>query len=265
MVASQPTFKRLRDEDGHRYYQFDTPGSRPLPSVTSVLTVIAKPALMAWSRNTALESMRLRLLEHEGQVLTREVLGRAAEEARLHPTNVQNRAAQHGARGHEAFEHVVRGTQPRPDVPPELAGAVHSFERWWGGSGFQLASAELVVRSERYGYAGQCDAVAVRPAASVTAAHLPPSEGVALAVLDWKTSNAIYTEYALQVSAYAKALEEMCEHALPVHEAWVVRIGKQGNGADFEARRVTDVEQAFLTFRAALYLFNQRGNELFTE
>ncbi len=30
-----------------------------------------------------------------------------------------------------------------------------------------------------------------------------------MVALDWKTSNGIYPEYALQVAAYAKALEEM--------------------------------------------------------
>jgi hypothetical protein len=42
-----------------------------------------------------------------------------------------------------------------------------------------------------------------------------------IVVLDWKTSNAFHSEYAMQIAAYTKAYEEMFQ--LPVHTASIVR------------------------------------------
>ena len=79
-----------------------------------------------------------------------------------------------------------------------------------------------------------------------------------LVALDWKTSNGIYLEYALQVAAYAKALEEMTGEK--VHEAWTVRLGKRT--PEFEAKKVEDIETAFIAFRAALYLWKSLRQDL---
>ena len=40
-----------------------------------------------------------------------------------------------------------------------------------------------------------------------------------MALVDWKTGNGIYNEYALQLAAYAFAFEEM--ERIPVTELWV--------------------------------------------
>lgn len=81
--------------------------------------------------------------------------------------------------------------------------------------------------------------------------------GNALVVVGWKTSNGLYRD-ALEVAAYAKALEEMTGQ--PVKEAWAVRFGKKA--PEFEARRVLDLEDAFIAFRAALYLWKAMRREL---
>src|SRR5688500_535091 len=87
-----------------------------------------------------------------------------------------------------------------------------------------------------------------------------------LVIFDWKTSNSLYAQYALQVAAYAKAFEE-CHQTEPVAEgtndlhaveptclrtltnamlrwlnraAWVVRFDKKKGGV--EAKRVKNME-----------------------
>jgi hypothetical protein len=95
----------------------------------------------------------------------------------------------------------------------------------------------MMVYSAKYKYAGAMDAVAYRDGKMVA--------------LDWKTSNGLYGEYALQVAAYAKALEEMTGEV--VSEAWAVRFGKKT--PEFEAKKVTDLDGTFVAFRAALYLW----------
>lgn len=60
------------------------------------------------------------------------------------------------------------------------------------------------------------------------------------------------------MAAYAQALEEMtCQ---PVKEAWVVRLGK--TTPEFEARKVLDLADSFIAFRAALYLWRSMRREL---
>jgi hypothetical protein len=264
LAAAQPLYQRLRDERGNRFYLFEGPSARPLPSVTSVLSMIAKPALTAWTRNTALEAMRDALIRHAGSPVTSALLEQTLQEAKQQPRMLAERASQYGLRGHEAFGRVLTGHRDGPEPDTELEKTVTSFEEWWGKSGYTLASAELVVRSERYGYAGQCDAIAVRVNERATATSGSSLEkAVTLAVLDWKTTSAIYSEYALQAAAYAKALEEMSENQLVVDEAWVIRFGRAGTVPSFEARQVRDLRTAFLCFRAALFLFNELSEELY--
>jgi hypothetical protein len=266
LAAVQPAHRRLRDDRGNRFYLFEGPEARPLPSVTSVLSTIAKPALTTWSRNTALEAMRDALLRKAGKSITNEILEQALQEAKQQPRALAGRAAQLGIRGHEAFGRVLSGLGASKPVTAELDQTVSNFERWWKHSGYVLACSELVVRSERYGYAGQCDAIAVRLNEGVRTADESSSRpSASLAVFDWKTTSAIYSEYALQAAAYAKALEEMSHGTLHVHEAWVVRFGRMDSEPCFEARQVRDISAAFLCFRAALILFNELGETLYND
>lgn len=266
LASVQPPYRRLRDARGSRFYVFEGPDARPLPSVTSVLSMIAKPALTAWTRNTALEAMRDALLRQAGSPVTGELLEQALQEAKQQPRVLAERASLHGLRGHEAFGRVLTGQSAAVRLDAELGKTVANFEQWWNKSGYTLACAELVVRSERYGYAGQCDAIAVRAHEGTDAAQERSVEqAVTLAVLDWKTTSAIYSEYALQAAAYAKALEEMSEGKLLVNEAWIIRFGRAGSGPCFEARQVRDLRTAFLCFRSALFLFNELSDELYTE
>ncbi len=131
-----------------------------------------------------------------------------------------------------------------PDVPPEMETVVQNFTRWRRKGGLDIHLTETMVYSAKYRYAGAMDAVAYRKGKMVA--------------LDWKTSNGFYSEYALQVAAYAKALEEMTGE--PVAEAWAVRFGKRE--PEFEARKVTDLDTAFNAFRAALYLWRAMREKL---
>ena len=51
------------DGPGGRHYQVEG-YDEPFPSVTTVLNVIAKPTLVPWARNVALEKVRDTLYEH---------------------------------------------------------------------------------------------------------------------------------------------------------------------------------------------------------
>lgn len=82
-----------------------------------------------------------------------------------------------------------------------------------------------------------------------------------ICILDWKTSNAIYPEYAWQVSAYAKAWEEMNDQPNSVIEATVVRFDKKQ--AKFEVKKVASIEKSFEMFLNCLSLYNSRNESHF--
>ncbi len=229
-------------QPGGRFYRVE--GFQELfPSVTTVLSVIAKPGLISWERNVALGSVKETLLGrgHGGPVsLSEEWVDEVLYEARRRPYLVKSGAADFGAQAHDLISQLIQGNTPK--IPKDLEPLVGSFEAWREESGLELRCSESIVYSAKYRYAGSVDALAYRNGE--------------LVALDWKTGANIYPEYALQVAAYAKALEEM--NGGPAPEAWVVRLGK--DAVQFEARKVPDIEAAFNAFRAALFLWrsNQR-------
>ena len=63
MLSSSPQIKRV-NENGVRYYRVEG-HEEPFPSVTTVLNVISKPALIPWAKNISLEKVRESLLERK--------------------------------------------------------------------------------------------------------------------------------------------------------------------------------------------------------
>jgi hypothetical protein len=92
---------------------------------------------------------------------------------------------------------------------------------------------DTVVFSAEMRYAGALDALARKISTR------------GLVILDWKTSNRFSHDYAYQVAAYAKALEEMTGE--PVEEGWAVRFDK--HKPIFEVRRVRDLDDSFEVFK----------------
>ncbi len=237
MVSLQatPTITRISLPNG-RHYRVE--GFEELfPSVTNVLGVIAKPALVAWARDTALEAVREALTDRTGMMVavTPDWVSSLIEEARARPDQVRDGAADFGTQAHVLIDEILSGEEP--EIPAQMSTVVASFEGWRRYAGLDIHLTETLVYSAKYRYAGAMDALA--------------SRGDTLVALDWKTGNRIYPEFDLQVAAYAKALEEMSGQR--VAEAWIVRLGKRV--PEFEARTVKDLDRAFDAFRAALFLW----------
>ena len=218
-----------------RFYQVEG-FDESFPSVTTVLGVIAKPVLIPWARDAALDFVRKALGERiGGMALTPEWVDEVIEEGRRRPDEVKTKAGDFGTQAHILIDAVLKGEKPQ--IPPELDPLMASFDAWRKAAGLDVRFTEQMVYSAKYKYAGTLDALAYR--------------GDRVVALDWKTSNGLYPEYALQVAAYAKALEEMSGEV--VQEAWVVRLDKRT--LQVEVRQVQDMDTAFIAFRAALYLW----------
>lgn len=234
-----------------------------VPSVTTILEVLAKPALLPWATRTGvkwacdgmlnelqelldvlspdapepltawqvIERLRIRVLELQ-------------EEAPREPRRVARRAADFGTEAHGCIEHFLR-TGEHPELvgrSPEVRNCWTLFEDFWGEAGFCPIHVEAVVGSRQHGFAGTLDCLA------------RDRQGLVW-LLDWKTGNDIWPEMLLQVVAYARAATEI---GLPPPErALIVRIGRED--AHWSEQEVQDWEQHWLAFLAArnLWLWQQ--------
>jgi hypothetical protein len=218
---------------------------RVLPGVTGVLQVISKPALIPWAKREALEHVRQALISKLGGKekrvvrLTADWIDLLIKEAKGRPDYIKDEAADLGTQAHAFIDKIIR-KEPfdlAKVTDERVANAVMAFVDWWHKCEIQFVMGDTKVASLLHGYGGSLDALGVTADGRIV-------------LLDWKTSNAIYDEYALQVAAYAKAYEEM--YGATVSEAWIVRFGKKD--AKFEVKKLKDIEHSFLAFLAAHHL-----------
>jgi hypothetical protein len=219
---------RRLEVDGDRYYQVD---GLTLPSVSTILRVIAKPNLVAWTRRTTLTMVRA-LLEEGLSVEA------ALSLAEVEPERQRDLAAQRGGLAHEAIALALVG---KP-YPSEWGPWVKAALGFLADYGLHPLATEALVVSKRRGFAGTIDLVARR-------------DDGALVLVDWKTGG-IWPEAALQLGGYAIAWEEM--PGRPVGEAYVVGLRARG----YEARRV-NLPLARRAFLACLTLWRALRGELY--
>lgn len=131
-------------------------------------------------------------------------------------------------------------------VPQKFQLPLVNFIKWRESQNLEFVSLEKTVHSKTLKFAGTVDAVAIEKV------QTDKGEILRRVMFDWKTSNTIYDINALQLSAYAKAWEEMYGEKIDV--ACVVRINKEKEGV--QVKMVRDIEHSFHTFRAALFLHN---------
>jgi hypothetical protein len=137
----------------------------------------------------------------------------------------RERLADAGTVAHAMVDAEVKG-KPTPSLDGLAPGIVEraqqsfdAFRAWRKTSRFELVASEIILVSEKLGYAGQIDCVA----------HL---EG-AVAVLDWKSSKALYPDQAVQLAAYAQLWDE-AHPDLIVKALRVVRFPPEGGFADHQ-------------------------------
>ena len=209
-----------------RHYQ--APDGELVPSITNVLGVLNKPALPRWAAKMVAEQA----------VAMRDSLPKLDEAEAIDmlkgaPWRSSGRAADRGTTIHAYLETRLQGLEPK-EISGEAARfrkAADAFLDEWTPEPLHL---EMTVFGD--GYAGTGDLWATL-------------NNGAVAVLDYKTSKAIYPEAALQLAALAHATTTPDGDAAPkVDEAWVVRIGEDG----YEAKQVADIDGCYQVFRSLL-------------
>jgi len=236
-----------RDTKAGRFYEID---GELYPSVTHVLSVIAKPALVAWAANTerALVVDAAADLYLDTQTI-KAPMSRPAYistlESRLGKTKAHQKelakAADIGTQAHQAIEHhfhVALGHKvgPEPRLTDKSLWAFMAFEDWAREHHVKPVLIENTVWHTGLRYAGTLDLVA-------------EVDGD-LAVVDFKTGKGIYAEAHLQNAAYQTALASMGHQ--PISTGYIVRLPKRDDDPAFEVQRTPPAETLMPTFEAAL-------------
>ena len=219
-----------------RHYQHPTTGEL-VPSVTNVIGVLNKPALPRWAAKVVAEqaaAMKTSLPNLEDA----EVI----DMLKSAPWRSSTRAADRGSTIHSYLEARMQGLDPK-EISGETARYRKAADAWLD----EWNPKPLVVEQTVFGpdYAGTGDLWAVL-------------NNGATAVLDYKTSKAIYPEAALQLAALARATLTADGTPPPeVTEAYVVRIGEDG----YEVKQVADLDYNFAAFRACLQAWHWMNGE----
>jgi hypothetical protein len=109
-------------------------------------------------------------------------------------------AADAGTIAHAMVEARIRGQEfvMPPEATPEqqqlATSSFGAFEEWIEGSRIELVETEMHLVSAKHRFGGTPDAVGRMKGA--------------LALLDWKTSKAVYAEYLIQLAAYVELWNE---------------------------------------------------------
>lgn len=210
-----------------RFYEI--PGMGQVPSVTTVLSAIAKPALIGWAAKVERE-----MVIEVSSRLHRDMLGKEVNQAdwtlAMNSLLGQTKASQKlmskagdiGSQAHKLIEWQINAWMglelPKPEVVEQALWAFMAWEDWAKSVHLKPLASEQVVWSLTHGYAGTLDLLA-----EVNGEQ---------AVLDWKTGKAVYSEAHLQNAAYRHAIREM-GHGDPV-KGYIVRLPKNTDDPAFE-------------------------------
>lgn len=245
-------------EEAHLYVL----DGKPLTGVTTILSVIAKPALIQWSADEAVKHLgwfnEKYLTEQEKEAY--KALGKAQfdlvklmdfesfferlSEARVQHAKRKTAAATTGTDVHAEIEHLVKKAIKESNgqiKSIEFLGnaLVNNFVIWATNNNIIFLESEKRLFSKEHWYAGTCDLVFLKDGKKY--------------VGDIKTSSGIYgREYFFQMAGYQIALEENGEKDF--FGSTVIRCGKDGS---FEVKDSFDLESDKQGFLAALKLYRE--------
>lgn len=109
----------------------------------------------------------------------------------------RDNSASAGTMAHAAVEAWIKGRMFSWDGPPEIVKRAQTsfgaFQKWSSQTHLRVTHTEIPLVSAQYEFGGTFDAIVVDEKR---------------AMCDWKTSNAVYPEYLVQIAAYTKLWEE---------------------------------------------------------
>lgn len=244
-TSVQATATKRVDSKLGRFYQVD---EDTYPSVTHILQVIGKPALINWAANQERVLVKEAAADlYADLVKLPTPLARTSYlttlDARIGKTKAHQKelakAGDIGTEVHALIEWRLRNdlgqaTGPEPRVHDDAQWAFMAYEDWAKSVSLKPLFIEQMVFSRVHGYAGTMDLLA-----EVSGRRM---------LVDFKTGKAVYPEASLQNVAYQVALSEM-GHGTS-EGGLIVRLPKVQTDPAFEVVEVKSVEALFPTFLA---------------
>lgn len=249
-----PKAKRVGKENKwgnkSRFYQV---GLKQYPSVTTILSVIGKPALVAWSakveREAVIEVSANLYQDCPSSPRMSRIGWITSLQSRLtkekEHTKLLTKAGEVGSQAHSWIEwqikrELMHDVGPCPVISPAAQLAVSAWERWKCSVSFKPLLCEQAVWSTNLEYAGTMDLLA--------------EINGEVTLLDWKTGKAIYDESFLQNAAYRYAVAEMrLLPGSPKINGMIVRLPKLEKDPEFETKAVpgelADLMEVFMNVR----------------
>jgi hypothetical protein len=250
VLKGTPPRTTRRDTKVGRWYDID---GESYPSVTSILAVIGKPALVNWAANQE----RTLVMDAAADLYTdlcqlSKPMPRSAYVTTLQARCGQQKAhkkalekaSEIGTQAHALIEWNLRRalgqkTGPEPRVVDDAQWAFMAFQDWAASVSLKPRFIEQTVFSRQHAYAGTMDLLA-------------EVNGV-LTLVDFKTGKSIYGEALLQNAAYQHALVEM-GHSKP-EAGLIVRLPKVQTDPAFEVKDVPSVDTLLPVFLAVRQLW----------
>lgn len=222
------------DEKKHVY----TVDDKVIPSVTGITKIIDKSGpLMWWAVGECVDFIRTRKPDFSemDEIEVDEFL-HDAHRAHLRSSK---KAADIGTLVHAWIDDYLCGKVSQSDLPknPAARSSCITFLDWYHEHVEAVYETEFKCYSREHGYAGTAD-----------------FDGMVLgerALVDWKTSKAIYPEYEIQGNAYIMAREE--ELDVTYDALWIIALPK--DGGPIKAKRFTPSQKAQDGFLGALALW----------
>lgn len=241
-------WEACHDVFGHHYRSTET--GVVVDSVTTKIS-IEKPHLKKWYAKLALEWMETRWRE-----LTPENRAEMFNAAVLAGQDSRDAAGGIGTSGHEIIDLYLKSwlkTQKKPSniqdfvqsKEPDfrIIAAIRSAEKLFLKYNVVPIASELLVGDESLGVAGTMDLLALFNGK--------------LIVSDWKTSNRISDEYAMQVSAYMYLFQKMT--GIKADGCNLVQLSKSYDS--FRIYNIPRPNEAFAAYRGQLKTYDWLNNK----
>jgi len=222
--------------ESFRHQYFDKNGE--IPSVTTILSIIGKPALISWAANTAIDYVSQQI--EPGKSYDELELQAVWEGGKRAHYQKKTDAGTVGMFLHKFIEQYIKGENPAAPVNEGLRDSVGLFLAWVEKHQVKFLLSEQMVMSRKYHFVGTLDFVCTIDGKMYLG--------------DLKTSSGIYPEMFLQTAAYRLARTEEYPEEDYAGQL-IIRIGKEG---DFEVAIVRDdvaYRSMLVGFIAALKLY----------
>ena len=189
-------------EDDHLYTVVDrADGGQPYhpASVTGVLKMSAKPALIQWAANMACAHVEKNW--KPGKSYDELHIKKVLKDAKYaHRTKAES-GKEFGTLGHQYMESFIRSQSefgaPAAELPehPEVRSACEQMVAWLDENVEEYIGCEMLIYSRKLRIASTLDVMA-------------RFKGAGLTLTDWKFTSGVYPEYRYQMAAYAKIFGE---------------------------------------------------------